>query len=103
MAKLVITHHAHHPDEEIYKLVYATAEDVEISEGETRTVHYDHQSIVWSAKDPKWQDRSHEDIADEQLQIVRDQLTKQASEREKAEAKALAAKVTHFDTHGQQI
>lgn len=66
--------------------------------------HVNHQEIVWCAGDPKWQGRDPDDIAAEQLQIVRDALTRQAAEQERAEAEAARQSVAHhLGTEGHPL
>lgn len=103
MTKIVVTHHAHHPDEDVYRLVFAVATDHEIFtvvdnpdydpelNGDNEvpatltltdvvTTYSDHVDIVWAVDDKRWKGMSAEDIASAQRADVSDMLAKRARE-----------------------
>jgi hypothetical protein len=106
--KHVITHHAHHPDEGVYRLIYAEAHpfsyvlpnpdfdpDEEPSEDNSphQTVedvaYSNHQDIVWAADDERWDAMTPNDIAKEQRADVTEALAAQSAQaREDAVAEA---------------
>jgi hypothetical protein len=55
----------------------------------TVTVHHDHKEIIWDATDKRWKDKSPEEIAQIQQDIVSKQIAKDAKAA-KAEAKKAA-------------
>lgn len=103
MARFVVVHHAHHPDEGeegIFRLVYAreeleTVRHVELpeAEGDEPKVteeqvahHFDHQEIVWHAGDPRWKGLSPEQIVAEQRRDVKEAIDRRVAEAERRAA-----------------
>lgn len=119
----VVVHHAHHPDEGVYRLVHA--EEVEhirhVSnpdfdpskppsddnpfEIQARfKVYMNHQEIVWHAEDPRWEEMTDEEIAETQRREVTEAIARRASiaKEEEDETQQRSAQVRHFET-GQSL
>lgn len=101
---VIVTHHAHHPEEGVYRLMFAVAQDVPI---ETMIVNDDFdpeldvdadnqpmiavvdvirqvgdsEEIVWADDDERWANKTEDEIRDEQREQVRQVLEDRAAER----------------------
>jgi hypothetical protein len=83
MSQTVVVHHAHHEDEGVYRLIYATVTEV-VTDDDIVTVYSDPREVVWDASDPKWEELSAKEISKQQQKIVSDML-KQRDKEAKAQ------------------
>ena len=81
----IVTHHAHHPDEGVYRLVHAEPvvefhatedEDGKTVVSERVIGHVHHRDVIWADDDERWHGKSREEIATEQRRDVQEALAR---------------------------